>query len=126
MPAGTTASRVWPRTGCTFNGSGVGRCITGNCAGKLACAAYDEQPTTIAEYTLGKGGVPDFFDLSARHLGCCVRESEAEEDERAPAARGAAARDRVLALASRFRGAVFLEGLGKTGGGWKLARIFLR
>ncbi|XP_051184288.1 pathogenesis-related 5 protein Cup a 3 [Lolium perenne] len=63
MPAGTAAARVWPRTGCTFNGSGVGRCITGDCAGKLACALSGEQPTTIAEYTLGNGD-PDFFDLS--------------------------------------------------------------
>ncbi|XP_047050712.1 pathogenesis-related thaumatin-like protein 3.7 [Lolium rigidum] len=64
MPAGTAAARVWPRTGCTFNGSGVGRCITGDCAGKLACTLSGEQPTTIAEYTLGKDGAPDFFDLS--------------------------------------------------------------
>uniref|UniRef100_A0ACD5ZU26 Uncharacterized protein n=1 Tax=Avena sativa TaxID=4498 RepID=A0ACD5ZU26_AVESA len=64
MPAGTAGARVWPRTGCTFDGSGSGSCITGDCAGKLACAVSGEQPTTLAEYTLGQGGAQDFFDLS--------------------------------------------------------------
>ena len=45
----------------------------------------------------------------ARHLGGGVWESEEEEDERAPEARGATARDRVL------RARVTLQGLGVLG-----------
>nr|BAK02463.1 predicted protein [Hordeum vulgare subsp. vulgare] len=64
MPAGTAGARVWPRTGCTFDGSGRGRCITGDCNGVLACRVSGQQPTTLAEYTLGQGANKDFFDLS--------------------------------------------------------------
>ncbi|XP_044386532.1 alpha-amylase/trypsin inhibitor [Triticum aestivum] len=64
MPAGTAGARVWPRTGCTFDGSGRGHCITGDCAGALSCRVSGEQPATLAEYTLGRGGSQDFFDLS--------------------------------------------------------------
>ncbi|KAK1626268.1 hypothetical protein QYE76_000583 [Lolium multiflorum] len=64
MPPGTAGARVWPRTGCTFDGSGRGRCITGDCAGALACRVSGEQPATLAEYTLGQGGARDFFDIS--------------------------------------------------------------
>ncbi|KAM0887502.1 hypothetical protein ACQ4PT_028988 [Festuca glaucescens] len=64
MPPGTAGARVWPRTGCTFDSSGRGRCITGDCAGALACRVSGEQPATLAEYTLGRGGARDFFDIS--------------------------------------------------------------
>uniref|UniRef100_A0ACD5ZSX0 Uncharacterized protein n=1 Tax=Avena sativa TaxID=4498 RepID=A0ACD5ZSX0_AVESA len=64
MPAGTAGARVWPRTGCTFDASGRGHCVTGDCGGALACRVSGQQPATLAEYTLGKGGAKDFFDLS--------------------------------------------------------------
>lgn len=64
MPPGTAGARVWPRTGCTFDSNGRGRCITGDCGGALDCAVSGEQPTTLAEYTLGQGNNKDFFDLS--------------------------------------------------------------
>lgn len=65
VAAGTPAARIWPRTGCTFDGSGRGSCITGDCGGALVCAVSGQPPTTIAEYTLGRqGGSDDFFDLS--------------------------------------------------------------
>ncbi|KAF0911309.1 hypothetical protein E2562_008061 [Oryza meyeriana var. granulata] len=65
VAAGTPAARIWPRTGCSFDGSGRGRCVTGDCAGALSCAVSGEPPTTLAEYTLGRpGGGDDFFDLS--------------------------------------------------------------
>nr|POE53043.1 serine racemase [Quercus suber] len=31
--AGTTGARIWARTGCSFDGSGRGRCQTGDCGG---------------------------------------------------------------------------------------------
>ncbi|XP_040385824.1 protein P21-like [Oryza brachyantha] len=66
VAAGTPAARIWPRTGCSFDGSGRWRCVTGDCAGALSCSVSGEPPTTLAEYTLGRpgGGGDDFFDLS--------------------------------------------------------------
>jgi hypothetical protein len=52
MPTGTAGARVWPRTGCTFDTSGRGHCITGDCGGALACRVSGQQPTTLAECTL--------------------------------------------------------------------------
>uniref|UniRef100_A0A0E0BVJ4 Thaumatin-like protein n=1 Tax=Oryza glumipatula TaxID=40148 RepID=A0A0E0BVJ4_9ORYZ len=66
VAAGTPAARIWPRTGCSFDGAGRGRCSTGDCAGALSCAVSGEPPTTLAEYTLGRPGAggDDFLDLS--------------------------------------------------------------
>ncbi|XP_051220247.1 thaumatin-like protein [Lolium perenne] len=47
MPPGTAAARVWPRTGCAFDDSGHDHCITGDCAGALACHVSGEQPATL-------------------------------------------------------------------------------
>ncbi|XBI77937.1 hypothetical protein VPH35_087716 [Triticum aestivum] len=44
---------IWGRTGCNIDASGRGSCTTGNCGGVLS-----------SEYTLGKGGSPDFGDIS--------------------------------------------------------------
>ncbi|MCI61782.1 protein P21-like, partial [Trifolium medium] len=40
VAAGTKAARIWSRTGCSFDGSGNGRCQTGDCGGLLNCQAY--------------------------------------------------------------------------------------
>ncbi|XP_020183508.1 protein P21-like [Aegilops tauschii subsp. strangulata] len=64
VPPGTAAGRIWGRTGCNFDASGRGSCTTGDCGGVLACAAGGRPPATLAEYTLGKGGSPDFYDIS--------------------------------------------------------------
>uniref|UniRef100_A0A0E0MPW3 Thaumatin-like protein n=1 Tax=Oryza punctata TaxID=4537 RepID=A0A0E0MPW3_ORYPU len=64
VPAGTRAARIWPRTGCSFDGSGHGRCLTGDCRNALSCSVSGTPPTTLAEYTLGNPGGTDYLDLS--------------------------------------------------------------
>ncbi|KAH7862471.1 hypothetical protein Vadar_005230 [Vaccinium darrowii] len=63
-PAGTTGARVWARTGCNFDGSGRGRCQTGDCGGVLQCTANGQPPKTLAEYALNQFNNLDFFDIS--------------------------------------------------------------
>ncbi|KAH0877907.1 hypothetical protein HID58_065301 [Brassica napus] len=63
-PAGWSG-RIWGRTGCNFDGSGAGRCLTGDCGNKLKCAgAGGVPPVTLAEFTIGNGGGQDFYDVS--------------------------------------------------------------
>ena len=61
---GTTQARIWARTKCTFDGSGRGKCETGDCGGLLQCKAYGVPPNTLAEYALNQFGNKDFFDIS--------------------------------------------------------------
>ncbi|KAG5539680.1 hypothetical protein RHGRI_020028 [Rhododendron griersonianum] len=63
-PAGTKQARVWPRTGCNFNGAGQGRCQTGDCGGVLECRGYGQPPNTLAEYALNQYQNQDFIDIS--------------------------------------------------------------
>ncbi|XP_010459595.1 PREDICTED: pathogenesis-related protein 5-like [Camelina sativa] len=64
------SGRFWGRTGCNFDASGVGKCVTGDCGGKLKCAgAGGAPPATLAEFTIGTPGprsnsVQDFYDVS--------------------------------------------------------------
>ncbi|CAL9187690.1 unnamed protein product [Musa hybrid cultivar] len=62
--AGTTGGRIWGRTGCSFDGSGRGRCQTGDCGGVLSCTAYGSPPNTLAEFALNQFNNLDFFDIS--------------------------------------------------------------
>jgi hypothetical protein len=62
--AGTTGGRIWPRTGCNFDGSGHGSCQTGDCGGLLQCQAYGTPPNTLAEFGLNQFNNLDFFDIS--------------------------------------------------------------
>jgi hypothetical protein len=64
VPAGTPSGRIWPRTGCSFNGAGNGSCQTGDCGGVLACRSSGQPPVTLAEFTVGVGGGSDFFDIT--------------------------------------------------------------
>jgi hypothetical protein len=65
LPGGKWTGRFWGRTGCSFDASGAGSCETGDCGGRLACAgATGKTPATLAEFTLGDGTSPDFYDLS--------------------------------------------------------------
>jgi hypothetical protein len=64
VPAGTPSGRIWPRTGCSFNGAGNGSCQTGDCSGVLACRSSGQPPVTLAEFTVGVGGGSDFFDIT--------------------------------------------------------------
>ncbi|KAK1307949.1 Thaumatin-like protein [Acorus calamus] len=61
---GTAQARIWARTGCSFDGSGRGRCQTGDCGGVLSCAGYGAPPNTLAEYALNQFNNLDFFDIS--------------------------------------------------------------
>ncbi|XP_047086697.1 thaumatin-like pathogenesis-related protein 3 [Lolium rigidum] len=63
VPAGTSAGRIWGRTGCSFNG-GRGSCATGDCGGALSCSLSGQPPATLAEYTIGGNGANDFYDIS--------------------------------------------------------------
>ncbi|CAI9784553.1 unnamed protein product [Fraxinus pennsylvanica] len=64
VAAGTTAARIWARTGCSFDGSGRGRCQTGDCNGLYQCQGYGAPPNTLAEYALNQYNNLDFFDIS--------------------------------------------------------------
>ena len=73
LPAGQTVTitvpnrwngRFWGRTGCVFNGSGVGHCQTGDCGGLLQCTGYGQIPATLAEYDLDAWDNLDFYDVS--------------------------------------------------------------
>ncbi|KAI4299873.1 hypothetical protein L6164_033294 [Bauhinia variegata] len=59
------SGRFWGRTGCDFDGSGSGSCLTGDCgSGQIECnGAGAAPPATLAEFTLGTGG-QDFYDVS--------------------------------------------------------------
>ncbi|XXG68586.1 hypothetical protein AAC387_Pa06g1642 [Persea americana] len=59
---GTTETRIWGRTGCTFGSNGRGRCLTGDCGGVLQCSTPGQPPNTLAEYSLNKK--LDMFDIS--------------------------------------------------------------
>ncbi|CAL9761029.1 unnamed protein product [Musa acuminata subsp. burmannicoides] len=56
--------RIWARTGCSFDGSGRGRCQTGDCGGVLDCKASGSPPNTLAEFAVGQFNNIDFFDVS--------------------------------------------------------------
>ncbi|KAG9133949.1 hypothetical protein Leryth_004652 [Lithospermum erythrorhizon] len=59
------SGRIWARTGCTFDTTGVGTCLTGDCGGRLECAGNGAAPpTSLFEITLGKGDDKDFYDVS--------------------------------------------------------------
>ncbi|GAA6032806.1 hypothetical protein JCM8097_000802 [Rhodosporidiobolus ruineniae] len=48
--------RVWPRRGCTFDSSGAGSCIAGNCAAGLNCADATMGWAKLLEVNLGASG----------------------------------------------------------------------
>ncbi|KAJ4832484.1 hypothetical protein Tsubulata_000028 [Turnera subulata] len=59
------SGRIWARTGCTFDASGVGSCLTGDCGGKLECNGNGASPpASLFEITLGTGVNKDFYDVS--------------------------------------------------------------
>ena len=56
--------RVWGRTGCSFDASGVGHCQTGDCGGLFQCQGSEGGATTLAELTLDSFDGMDFYDVS--------------------------------------------------------------
>ncbi|GMH16373.1 hypothetical protein Nepgr_018214 [Nepenthes gracilis] len=59
------SGRFWGRTGCSFDTSDQGYCLTADCgSGQVECnGAGAAPPATLAEFTLGSGG-QDFYDVS--------------------------------------------------------------
>ncbi|MED6171804.1 hypothetical protein PIB30_044222, partial [Stylosanthes scabra] len=58
------SGRFWGRQGCSFDSSGGGLCVTGDCGGKLKCdGAGGTPPASLAEFTLDSPE-GDFYDLS--------------------------------------------------------------
>ncbi|KAL4649871.1 hypothetical protein ACB092_01G045300 [Castanea dentata] len=58
------SGRFWGRTGCNFDGSGNGKCATGDC-GSLQCTNGGAPPVTLVEFTIGTGPTgKDFYDVS--------------------------------------------------------------
>ncbi|CAH2071244.1 unnamed protein product [Thlaspi arvense] len=64
VAAGTRMARIWGRTNCNFDGSGRGRCQTGDCTGGLQCTGWGQPPNTLAEYALNQFNNLDFYDIS--------------------------------------------------------------
>lgn len=59
------SGRFWGRSGCNFDSSGHGSCVTADCgSGQVECnGAGATPPATLAEFTLGSGS-QDFYDVS--------------------------------------------------------------
>ncbi|MBA0798088.1 hypothetical protein Gohar_008719 [Gossypium harknessii] len=60
------SGRFWGRTGCKFDNSGSGKCITGDCGGILNCTFGGVPPVTLVEFTIAGGSTDnkDFYDVS--------------------------------------------------------------
>jgi hypothetical protein len=57
-------TRFWGRTGCVFNGEGVGHCQTGDCGGLFQCKGWGTIPATLAEVNFDAWDGLDFYDVS--------------------------------------------------------------
>ncbi|KAE8665182.1 Thaumatin-like protein [Hibiscus syriacus] len=60
------SGRIWGRTGCKFDDSGSGKCITGDCGGVLKCSGGGVPPVTLVEFTIAGGSADnkDYYDVS--------------------------------------------------------------
>ncbi|CAI9768139.1 unnamed protein product [Fraxinus pennsylvanica] len=59
------SGRIWARTGCTFDASGIGSCQTGDCGGRLECDGIGASPpASHFEITVGVADEKDFYDVS--------------------------------------------------------------
>ncbi|CAN6935745.1 unnamed protein product [Brassica oleracea] len=59
------SGRFWARTGCSFDASGRGSCVTGDCGGVLNCNRGGFPPAILAEFTVGSGDSEmDFYGVS--------------------------------------------------------------
>ncbi|KAI4366394.1 hypothetical protein MLD38_022276 [Melastoma candidum] len=58
------SGRFWGRTHCTFDDTGAGSCLTGDCGG-FNCTGGGSPPVTLVEFTIaGSPTVDDFYDVS--------------------------------------------------------------
>ncbi|KAM7255808.1 hypothetical protein ACFE04_011549 [Oxalis oulophora] len=64
VPTGWSG-RFWARTGCNFDSTSIGSCLTADCgSGQIECNGLGASPpATLAEFTLGIGS-QDFYDVS--------------------------------------------------------------
>ncbi|KAL0314776.1 UNVERIFIED_CONTAM: Pathogenesis-related protein 5 [Sesamum angustifolium] len=78
------SGRFWARTGCNFDDSGNGHCITGDCGGTLKCGGRGgAPPVSLVELTISGGGDKDFYDVSlvdGYNVGIGVRPSGGSGD----------------------------------------------
>ncbi|WVQ67290.1 uncharacterized protein L199_005485 [Kwoniella botswanensis] len=67
VPGNWTAGRIWARTGCTIDESGLFVCLTGSCGNgtaiDAACLTTNDPPATLAEFTLSFDK-EDNYDIS--------------------------------------------------------------
>lgn len=62
--------RFWARTGCSFDDQGIGKCETGDCAGRQKCRVTGEAGATLVEFNFNSyPGNPypagtDYYDVS--------------------------------------------------------------
>ncbi|MGH3244866.1 MAG: thaumatin family protein [Trebonia sp.] len=63
-PPNNLNTRFWGRTGCVFNGAGVGHCQTGDCGGLFQCTGWGTIPATLAEVNFHAWDGLDFYDVS--------------------------------------------------------------
>ncbi|RZC46713.1 hypothetical protein C5167_039666 [Papaver somniferum] len=57
------SGRFWGRVGCSFDQTGKGSCLTGDCGGVLECSGAGGAPAaSLAEFTVNSPN--DFYDIS--------------------------------------------------------------
>ncbi len=65
IPGEWKSGRIWGRTECTFDSSGKGSCLTGDCGGQAKCFVSGSAPATLAEFTLSNSSADvDWYDMS--------------------------------------------------------------
>jgi len=68
VPNNWKAGRIWARRNCNFaSNPGANSCLDGGCNGGLLCDPHTGTgvpPASLAEFTLGTNGQPDFYDVS--------------------------------------------------------------
>jgi len=68
VPNNWQSGRIWARRDCDFTTNpGPNSCLDGGCNGGLLCDPHTGTgvpPATVAEWTLGSNGGPDYYDVS--------------------------------------------------------------
>ncbi|KIJ56347.1 hypothetical protein M422DRAFT_239572 [Sphaerobolus stellatus SS14] len=68
VPDDWKSGRIWGRRNCDFSvNPGPGSCLSGGCNGGLLCDPHTgigATPASLAEWTLGTNGAPDYYDVS--------------------------------------------------------------
>ncbi|EPQ51745.1 thaumatin-like protein [Gloeophyllum trabeum ATCC 11539] len=67
VPDNWASGRIWGRRDCDFDANGNGTCVDGGCNGGLVCDPHNgigATPASLAEWTLGTNGNPDYYDVS--------------------------------------------------------------